>query len=274
MDLEKKIGEAVAFLELRLPVVPETAVVLGSGLGPLAESAECLFRVAYGQIPRFPPSTVAGHAGELMVARLGEAPVLFMRGRVHFYEGVPLADATLPVRVLRRLGVKNLIVTNASGAVNDALAPGDLVAVKDHINMMGANPLIGYRPAEGEQRFIDLTRAYPEELRALARGEAAAMGLELKEGIYAAMSGPSYETPAEIRMLRSVGADLIGMSTVPEVIVATQAGLRNLVLSCVSNRAAGIGDEPLTHEEVIETTARVAPSFSELIRRVVVRLGS
>lgn len=273
MDLEKKIGEAVAFLELRLPAIPGTALILGSGLSPLADSAEEMLRIPYGQIPHFPPSSVAGHAGELVVARIGESPVLFMRGRVHYYEGVSLADATLPIRVLRRLGVVNLIVTNASGAISAHLDPGDIVAINDHINMMGANPLIGYRPVGDEARFIDLTRSYPEELRAIAHEEAAGIGLDLKDGIYAAMSGPSYETPAEIRMLALVGADLIGMSTVPEVIVATQVGLKNLVLSCVSNRAAGTGNEPLTHDEVIETTARVAEAFSELIRKIVARLG-
>ncbi len=272
MNLEKKIGEAVAFLDLRLPEKPGTALILGSGLGPLADSAEELLRIPYGQIPHFPPSTVAGHAGELVVARIGDTPVLFMRGRVHYYEGVPLGDATLPVRVIRRLGVENLIITNASGAINEDFEPGAIVALTDHINMMGANPLIGYQPVEGEERFIDMTTAYPDEFRSIAREEADAMGLELKDGIYAAMSGPSYETPAEIRFLRLIGADLIGMSTVPEVIVATQVGLRILVLSCVSNKAAGIGGEPLAHTEVIETTARVAESFSELLRRIVVRL--
>ncbi len=272
MDLEKKISEAVAFLGLRLPAVPDTALILGSGLSPLADSAEEIFRIAYGQIPHFPPSSVVGHAGEMVLARIGEIPVLFMRGRVHYYEGVPLADATLPIRVLRRLGVKNLIITNASGAIAVGFTPGDIVAISDHINMMGANPLIGYRPVGDEAQFIDLTQSYPEDLRALAHEEAKEMGLDLKDGIYAAMSGPSYETPAEIRMLRSMGADLIGMSTVPEVIVATQVGLKNLVLSCVSNSAAGLGDEPLTHEEVIETTARAAESFSELVRRIVNRL--
>jgi purine-nucleoside phosphorylase len=274
MDLAKKVDEAVGFLDLRLPEKPETAVLLGSGLGPLADRAERLFSLEYWQIPQFPRASVAGHAGHLVVARVEGCSVLFLQGRVHYYEGTPLSDSTLPIRVLRRLGVRHLIITNASGGINPDFSPGDLVAVKDHINLMGTNPLIGYKPAEGEPRFVDLSRAYAEDLRALAREEAASLGIDLKEGVYAAVSGPSYETPAEIRFLGAVGADLIGMSTVPDVIVASQVGLRLLVLSCVANMAAGITQTPLTHDEVLETTARMAEPFSRLVGRVLVRLGT
>lgn len=273
MDFMKEIEEAVSFLDLRLPEKPEVAVLLGSGLSPLAESAERIFSLEYWQIPSFPKVSVAGHAGQLIIAHIGETPVLFLQGRVHYYEGVPLATSTLPLRVIRQLGVNYIIITNASGAINADLNPGDIVAVTDHINMMGTNPLIGYEPAPDEPRFVDLSSAYGENLRKIAHEEAEATGIDLKEGVYAAMSGPSYETPAEIRLLRTVGADLIGMSTVPDVIVAAQAGLKSLVLSCVSNMASGITESPLTHEEVLETTARVAQPFSDLVARIVTRFG-
>ncbi|MBN1825751.1 MAG: purine-nucleoside phosphorylase [Candidatus Eisenbacteria bacterium] len=272
MELAKQVEQAVGFLDLRLPEKPEIAVLLGSGLGPLADSAERVFSLDYWQIPHFPQATVAGHAGHLIVARVGDTPVLFLQGRVHYYEGVPLTTSTLPLRVIRRLGVRDLIITNASGAINPAFAPGDLVAIRDHINLMGTNPLIGYQPALDEERFVDLSHAYGEELRRIAREEAEGIGLVLKEGVYAAVSGPSYETPAEIRLLAGAGADLVGMSTVPDVIVAAQAGLRLLVLSCVSNMAAGITTSPLTHQEVLDTTARVSGPFSELVARVVRRI--
>jgi purine-nucleoside phosphorylase len=273
MDLEKRIAEAVSFLDLRLPEKPETAVLLGSGLAPLADRSERLFSLEYWQIPSFTKSGVAGHPGHLIVARIGETPVLFLQGRVHYYEGVPLADSTLPLRVLRRLGVRFLIVTNASGAINPSFAPGDLVAVRDHINLMGTNPLIGYVPAGDEPRFVDLSEAYSKRLRDAAREEAEGIGFPLQEGVYAAVSGPSYETPAEIRFLAAGGADLVGMSTVPDVIVAKQAGFEILVLSCVANMAAGITTQPLTHQEVLETTARASDRFAALIGRVVQRIG-
>ncbi len=272
MEMEKRTSEAAAFLEKRLPDRLRTALVLGSGLDPLARSSEALARIPYGDIPHFPLSTVEGHAGELLAARSGGATVLFLRGRVHYYEGLPLAEATFPIRVLRALGVENLILTNASGAIAEHLEPGDLVAVTDHINLMGANPLIGYAPVGREKRFVDLMGAYDATLREIAREEAEKSGIDLKEGVYAAMSGPSYETPAEIRFLKILGADLIGMSTVPEVIVAAQVGLRTLVISCVSNRAAGTGEGALDHSEVIDTAARVAKPFSELLRRVIARI--
>jgi purine-nucleoside phosphorylase len=273
VDLVRQVAEAVGFLELRLPEKPEIAVLLGSGLAPLADRSERLFSLEYWQIPGFPKSSVPGHPGHLVVARVGEVPVLFLQGRVHYYEGVPLAESTLPLRVLRRLGVRVLIVTNASGGINPEIEPGEIVAVSDHINLMGANPLIGYLPPAGEPRFVDLSDAYSKRLRALAREEASALGFTLREGVYAAVSGPSYETPAEIRFLGHVGADLIGMSTVPDVIVARQVGYEVLVLSCVANRAAGITGAPLTHEEVLETTARAANRFSDLLARIVLRVG-
>ncbi|MFH1682050.1 MAG: purine-nucleoside phosphorylase [Candidatus Eisenbacteria bacterium] len=273
MELERRIGEAVAFLDLRLPEKPEIAVLLGSGLAPLADRSERLFSLEYWQIPHFPRSSVPGHPGHLVVARIGETPVLFLQGRVHYYEGVHLADATLPLRVVRRIGVRSLIVTNASGGINPSFEPGEIVAVRDHINLMGTNPLIGYVPPGEEPRFVDLSEAYSKRLRELARQEAEGIGLSLREGVYAAVSGPSYETPAEIRFLGQVGADLIGMSTVPDVIVAKQVGFEILVLSCVSNRAAGTSESPLTHQEVIETTARVAEPFSNLIGRIVQRIA-
>jgi purine-nucleoside phosphorylase len=272
MEIDKRVAEAVSFLDLRLPEKPEIAVVLGSGLAPLADRSERLFSLEYWQIPHFPKSTVPGHPGHLIVARIGETPVLFLQGRVHYYEGIPLAEATLPLRVVRRLGVRFLIVTNASGGINPAFEPGEIVAVRDHINLMGTNPLIGYVPSSGEPRFVDLSEAYSKRLRAIAREEAEGLGRVLKEGIYAAVSGPSYETPAEIRFLAEAGADLIGMSTVPDVIVAKQVGFEILVLSCVSNRAAGTTDAPLTHQEVIETAARVAEPFSALIARIAQRI--
>lgn len=278
MNLEKQIKEATDFLGVRfresapaLRATPSVALVLGSGLSPLADRAETIVSVPYDEIPGFPPSTVQGHAGELVLAKLGGVPVIFQRGRVHYYEGGSLAEATLPIRVLARLGVKRFVITNASGGIRSDLEPGDLVVVSDHLNFMGTNPLIGYMPVNDEPRFVDMTTAYSKRLRAIALEEGKEMGLPLKEGIYAALSGPSYETPAEIRFLRTAGADLTGMSTVPEVIVASQVGLEVLVISCVSNKAAGTTGEAITHEEVIETTNRVSGPFSELLGRIAKR---
>jgi purine-nucleoside phosphorylase len=243
---------------------PEVAVVLGSGLsGVLPLEGER--KLSFSEIPGFPVPTVVGHAGEVAVGRVDGREVLIQRGRVHYYEGHELAEVVIPVRAYALLGVKTLVITNASGGIAEGLSPGDLVLITDHINMLGGNPLRGPNLERLGPRFPDMTAAYDPELRERAKEVAARLGIELKEGVYLATPGPSYETPAEIRAFKVLGADLVGMSTVPEVIAARHAGMRVLGISCVTNYAAGIAKEPLSHEEVIETTRRKAAELGRLL---------
>ncbi len=235
----------------------QIGVILGSGLGDYAEALEDAKVLSYSEIPGFPVSTVPGHAGQFCVGTLHGKRVAMMRGRFHYYEGYSLWDVTLPVRVMQRLGVKTLIITNAAGGVNTGFDPGDLMVISDCFGMTGANPLFGPNLDEFGPRFPDMSKAFDGELRALAHRCAKARGTTLREGVYVQCSGPCYETPAEIRMLRVLGADAVGMSTVPEVIVARHGGLRVLGISCITNMAAGILDQPLNHEEVMETSERV-----------------
>lgn len=260
-----KIQEAVTTIREKISLQPALAIVLGSGLGEFAQQLENPVVLPYSDIPGFPVSSVVGHASQLAAGTLHGKPVYIMQGRFHYYEGYTQQQVVMPVRVLRALGVKKLLLTNAAGGINEMLRPGDLVSITDHINMSGDNPLIGKNLKDFGPRFPDMSCAYHKEMRALLLQCAQKLGIGLREGVYAMMTGPSFETPAEIRMLRALGADVVGMSTVPEVIAANHCGLDVAVLSCVTNMAAGILDQPLTHEEVLETTQMVMDKFNALL---------
>jgi purine-nucleoside phosphorylase len=249
------------------------AVVLGSGLGAFADELEDAQAVPFDEIPGFARPTVEGHAGRLVFGRVAGVAVAAMQGRFHFYEGYTLEEVTFPVRALALAGVRSLLLTNAAGGLNESYRQGSLVVIEDHLNLMGVSPLRGPNDERFGPRFPDMTAVYDREYSEAAREEASAMGLELPGGVYAALSGPAYETPAEIRMLRLLGADAVGMSTVPEALVARHMGLRVLCISCITNMAAGVLDQPINHEEVIETGQRVRETFGELLRRVIPRLA-
>jgi purine-nucleoside phosphorylase len=270
--LYERAEHAARTLRARASDEVRVALVLGSGLGAFADELEGAESVPYGEIPGFARPTVEGHAGRLVMGRVGGVYVAAMQGRFHFYEGYALEEVTFPVRTLALLGASSLVLTNAAGGLNNSFEQGSLVLISDHLNLMGTNPLLGPNDARFGPRFPDMTEVYDREYQEAAVAEAHAMGLELRRGIYAALSGPSYETPAEIRMLRLLGADAVGMSTVPEAIVARQMGLRVLGISCITNMAAGVLDKPINHEEVIETGERVRETFAELLRRVIPRL--
>ena len=272
--LYERAEHAARFIRSRAPEEIRVALVLGSGLGAFADELEDASAVPYSEVPGFARPTVEGHAGRLVVGKVGGVGVAAMQGRFHFYEGYALEEVTFPVRVLALAGASSLVLTNAAGGLNNSFEQGSLVLISDHLNLMGTNPLLGPNDARFGPRFPDMTEVYDREYQEAAVAEAHAMGIELRRGIYAALSGPSYETPAEIRMLRLLGADAVGMSTVPEAIVARQMGLRVLGISCITNMAAGILDEPINHEEVIETGERVRETFAELLRRVIPKLQS
>ena len=253
---------------------PRVAVVLGSGLGSVADEVEDARILPAAEIPGWPRSTAPGHAGRVVMGTLEGCPVILLQGRVHCYEGYSMQDVTFPVRVLGMMGVRQYVATNASGGVNPELVPGDIAAVRDHINLMGANPLVGPSEPRWNVRFPDMTHAYSPRLLELLDRAAAGAGLTLKRGVYAAFMGPSYETPAEVRMARTLGADLVGMSTVPEVVVANAMGMETAVLSCVANRASGMGDEHLTEEEVLRVMAESSRSLALLIRGLLRALAS
>lgn len=265
----QKIQTAAEFLKEKYRNQPKIGLILGSGLGVLADEIENPVKIPYQEIPGFPVSTVEGHAGQLVFGVLNGVEVVAMQGRFHFYEGYSMDKVTFPVRVMKAIGVEILIVTNAAGGVNESFSAGDLMIIKDHINFTGTNPLIGPNDANFGVRFPDMSGAYTKELRSLAKDVAARLGLEVKEGVYFGFSGPVYETPAEIRMVRVLGGDAVGMSTVPEVIVARHSGMKVLGISCISNMAAGILDQPLTHDEVIETTERIKANFLLYIKEIV-----
>lgn len=248
---------------------PEIGLILGSGLGFFADDRiEVAGRLPYAEIEGFPVSTVPGHAGQFVYGQLHGKRVLCMQGRFHYYEGYTIAQLTLPIRLMHRVGVQNLIVTNAAGGINRDYTPGDFMLLSDHINFLGTNPLIGACRGD-EVRFPDMSAVYDPVLRAQLKTWAAAKGQDLKEGVYLATTGPSFETPAEIRAFSALGADAVGMSTVPEAIVARQLGLRVLGISCITNAAAGLSQSPLTHEEVAETAGRVRPQFADLLEAAV-----
>jgi purine-nucleoside phosphorylase len=253
---------------------PTVGLVLGSGLGSWADRLGDAARIDYKDIPGFPVSTVHGHAGKLVVGTSGGTVCAAMQGRVHYYEGHELPRVVFPVRTLIALGCTTLIVTNAAGGVNAAYAPGDLVLIADHLNLLPSSPLRGENDERLGPRFPDMTQAYDPALRQLAREVARGLGFEAKEGVYACSQGPAYETPAEVRMARALGADLVGMSTVPEVIAARHMGARVLGISCVTNLAAGLSGQPLSHDEVTETAARVRERFTALLDGVVAGLAT
>lgn len=264
-DLKEMLKETTAFIREKGVGEVGFGMILGSGLGELAEEIEGAAVIPYADIPHFPVSTVAGHAGQLVYGTLAGKKVLAMQGRFHFYEGHDMLTVTYPVRVMKALGAHSLIVTNACGGVNENFAPGDLMLITDHINYMGTNPLIGANDDTLGPRFPDMSHAYDEAYQTTAEKTARTLGLSLQKGVYMAFSGPTYETPAEVRMARGMGADAVGMSTVPEVITAVHAGLRVLGVSCITNLAAGM-QANLNHKEVVETTERVKESFKALIK--------
>lgn len=270
--LYERAEHAARFIRSRIAEEVRVALVLGSGLGAFADELEDAQALAYSDIPGFARSTVEGHAGRLVVGKVGGVTVAAMQGRFHFYEGYTLEEVTFPIRTFGQLGIKSLVLTNAAGGLNNSYTQGSLIVISDHLNLMGVNPLLGGNDPRFGSRFPDMTAVYDHEYQDAAIYEAHEMGLDLRRGIYAALTGPSYETPAEIRMMRLLGADAVGMSTVPEAIVARHMGLRVLGLSCITNMAAGVLDKPINHEEVIETGERVRQTFAELLRRVIPKL--
>jgi purine-nucleoside phosphorylase len=264
---------AADFIFSQSSLKPEIALVLGSGLGAFADEFSSATKIPYSQIPYFPQSTAIGHAGTLVVGKVGKIPVCGMQGRVHLYEGYSVKEVAFPIRVFARMGVKAVILTNAAGGIKREFTQGTLVVIKDHINLQGANPLSGPNDERFGPRFPDMSSSYDRRFREMAVGEGNRLGIGMYEGLYAALPGPSYETPAEIRYLRTIGADLVGMSTVPEVIAARHSGIRVLGISCVTNAAAGILDQPLDHKEVLETAERVKGQFIGLLKALIPRIA-
>ena len=271
-NLYARAEHAARTIRARTTLDGRVAVVLGSGLGGFADEFEESVRIPYAEIPGFAASTVAGHAGSLVIGKVGPVPVVAMQGRVHSYEGYSLEEVTFPIRTFKLLGIETLLLTNAAGGINVQLSEGTLMIISDHLNLMGVNPLRGPNDERFGPRFPDMTEVYSRELQETVVEEASALGIEVRRGIYAALSGPSYETPAEIHMLRSFGVDAIGMSTVPEAIVARHMGMKVLGISCITNMAAGISDSPINHEEVMEIGNRVRDTFTLLLRRIIGRL--
>lgn len=259
------IQEAAAYIQAKIVKEPEVGLILGSGLGILANLVEQAVTIAYEDIPHFPVSTVEGHAGELLIGKIAGRTVVMMKGRFHMYEGYGPELTAFPVRVMKAIGVSKLLVTNAAGGIHTSYKPGDLMLISDHLNLTGRNPLLGANDNRLGVRFPDMSQAYSLRLRQTAQKIAVSQGLALQEGVYAGLLGPNYETPAEIRMLRILGGDAVGMSTVSEVIVAQHAGMEVLGISCISNMAAGILDQPLSHDEVMETAELVRDKFLKLI---------
>ncbi|MDW5265108.1 MULTISPECIES: purine-nucleoside phosphorylase [Acidobacteriaceae] len=255
-------------------LTPRLGIILGSGLGNFASQVEDPIAISYRDIPHFPQSTVEGHSGKLILGHIAGVPVAVMQGRVHAYEGYPLSEVTFPTRVLGLLGCKSLIVTNAAGAINTSYKQGSLVAISDHINLTGSNAALGPNEAKFGPRFFDMTTAYSAQLRTLAQTEAAKQNIPLAEGVYLAVLGPSYETPAEIRAFRTLGADLVGMSTVHEVIIARHMGIEVLGISLVTNMAAGVLNEAINHEEVMETGRRVEHQFTSLLTALIPQIAT
>ncbi len=264
-----KAQEAAQFIGQRTKLRPRIALVLGSGLGAFADSLKDSTIIPYKDIPHFPVSTVVGHAGRLVVGKCAGVPVAAMQGRAHYYEGYSIQQVVFPVRVLKLAGVKTLVLTNAAGGINRRMRQGGLMLISDHLNLQGTNPLLGPNDERFGPRFPDMTEAYSKKLRGIARKMARRQKLRLYEGVYAAVHGPSYETPAEIRALARLGADAVGMSTVPEVIAANHMGMQALGISCVTNMAAGLSKKKLSHDEVLETGERVGKQFSAFLQALI-----
>ncbi|NMB95986.1 MAG: purine-nucleoside phosphorylase [Clostridiaceae bacterium] len=267
--LLNKMKDSTKYIKDVSSINPEIGIILGSGLGMLAKDIEDEIIIPYKDIPYFPVSTVKGHKCQLVLGYLSGKPVICMQGRFHYYEGYSMQNVVYPVRIMQMLGVSKLIVTNSAGGINTDFQPGDLMIIIDHINLMGINPLIGKNYDDFGERFPDMTRAYDSQMMDKAAQAADSLAIQLKRGVYAAMTGPSYETPAEIRFLRAIGADAVGMSTVPEVIVANHSGIKTVGISCITNMAAGILDQPLSHDEVMEISTRVKNDFINLMNRIV-----
>jgi purine-nucleoside phosphorylase len=267
-------GEAADYIRSKTSLQPRLALVLGSGLGAFADGLADRVTLPYSSIPHFPVSSAIGHSGNLVIGRVGEVPVAVMQGRVHYYEGHSMARVVFPIRVFCRLGITGVLLTNAAGGIGSQLQPGCLVVISDHINLQGTNALIGANEDRFGPRFPDMTEAYAKDLRALALAEGKRQGLEIFEGVYAAVPGPSYETPAEIRFLRTIGADVVGMSTVAEVVAARHCGMKVLAISVVTNMAAGILDQPINHEEVLEIGHRIKGEFSKLLKALIPKIAS
>jgi len=265
----ERAEQAAYFVLGKTGLRPRVALVLGSGLGEMADGLTDAVRIPYATIPGYPQPTAEGHAGQLVIGQLEGVPVAAMQGRVHFYEGLPLRDLVFPVRVFGRMGIRAVVLTNAAGGISPRLKQGCLVVLEDHINLQGTNPLVGRNDVRFGPRFPDMTNAYDPAYRKKALEAGQQLGVEITSGVYAAMTGPSYESPAEIRFLRTIGAGVVGMSTVAEVIAARHQGMRVLAISCVTNMAAGIQKAPITHEEVLETGRRVRAGFSALLAAVI-----
>lgn len=270
--LYERAEKAARLIRARTDADVSVAIVLGSGLGAFADELTDSTSIRYDEIPSFARATVEGHAGRLVIGKTNNVTVAAMQGRFHFYEGYSLEEVTFPIRVLKLLGVRTIILTNAAGSLNTEFTPGSLMVITDHINLLGVNPLVGPNDDRFGPRFPDLTSVYARRLQDLVISEANAIGLDMRRGIYAALSGPSYETPAEIHMVRTLGADAVGMSTVPEAIVARHMNLEVIGISCITNLAAGVSNRPVDHSQVIATGERVRAEFTELLRRVVGRL--
>lgn len=273
MERLKKIQEAVAFIKGKTSYLPKIGLILGSGLGDLADELENRVAVPYSEIPHFPESTVEGHLGQLVFGTHQGVPVVAMQGRFHFYEGYSQQEVVFPVYVFQQLGIQTLIITNACGGMNQAFSAGDLMLITDHLNLTGSNPLIGPNHPELGPRFPDMSEAYDRELIALAEKVANHQGISLQKGVYAGITGPSYKTPSELIMLRKLGGDVVGMSTVPEVIAARHAGINVLGISCITDMAIGEELEPLTHEQVVEMANRTKPKFIQLVKGILVEVG-
>jgi purine-nucleoside phosphorylase len=273
-DTYHSAESAAQFILGQTRLRPQIGLVLGSGLGGFADSLTGATRIPFAEIPAFPRSTAIGHAGQMVIGHASAVPVAVMQGRVHLYEGYSAQQVAFPMRVFGRMGIRSVILTNAAGGINLNYQQGALVLIRDHINLQGANPLTGPNDDRFGVRFPDMTQAYDRSYRAMAREEAAKQGMTLHEGVYAALLGPSYETPAEINYLRTIGADLVGMSTAFEVIAARHIGIKVLAISCVTNMAAGIVDRPLSHQEVMETGERVRSSFEALLGAVLPRIAN
>jgi purine-nucleoside phosphorylase len=269
----RQAERAAKFILSKTKLRPQIGLVLGSGLGDFAGEFTSATKIHYSKIPHFPRSTVMGHAGQLAIGKAGEIAVAGMQGRVHLYEGYSVKEVAFPIRVFARMGIKAVILTNAAGGINRNYSEGGLVLIRDHINMLGVNPLSGANDERFGSRFPDMTYAYDREFHRFVTEEGKNLGLNIHQGVYAAVPGPTYETPAEIYAFRTIGADLVGMSTVPEVIAARHSGMRVLGISCVTNMAAGMTDTPLSHEEVFKTTQRIKGQFISLLRAVIPRIA-
>jgi purine-nucleoside phosphorylase len=270
--LSEYVNETVSFIRSKTGLRPTIGVVLGSGLGAFGEMLDEACVIPYGEVPHFAVSTAPGHSGRLIIGTMAGKTLLCMQGRFHYYEGYAMQQVTYPVRVMKALGIETLILTNSSGGLEPGFGAGDLMLITDHINNMGVNPLIGSNEDSFGARFPDMTMAYSKELKQIARDAAKVRGIDLREGVYVAFTGPSYETPAEIRLWQKLGASAVGMSTVPEAIIASHSGLKLLALSCITNLAAGILDVPLTGEEVIEAANMAGAKFTGLLSEIIARI--